>query len=190
MIHELREYTFEPHLWPRYRQLFLTVAGPVRGDDYGRLLGAWQAEPVERIPGEREVVVRFVHLWEYQSLDQRAQLRAELSRLERWTRDFLPHAGPLVRSQHLSVLNPQPGFVDWRSQEESVLYLHHWQCAVGKSAPLLAAMRQHANLCWSTEFPDPNVIACLSLQSQTPAFDLEAGGSIRSRHSLRLTPVA
>lgn len=187
MIHELREYTLEPALWPRYRELFLTIAGPVRGDGYGRMLGAWLAQPVGRLQGECDDWIRFVHLWEYESLDQRAQLRVELSRNERWTQEFLPHAGPLVRSQQLSVLNPHSASGDWQELDSGELYLHRWQCAVGRAGSLLAALRRHANLCWSTEFPDPNAIACLAVRAQAPV--LGDDESICARHSLVLRPL-
>lgn len=187
MIHELREYTLDAALWPRYRELFLTVAGPVRGDAYGRMLGAWVAEPVGLPPEDRDDLIRFAHLWEYESLDQRAQLRVELSLNERWTKEFLPHAGPLVRSQQLSVLHPQPDSGDWFRLESGELHLHRWQCVVGKGSALLPALRKQANLCWSTEFPDPNSIACLAVQAKPPV--LGGNESIRARHSLVLKPL-
>jgi NIPSNAP len=53
-----------------------TVSRDIRGDNYGKLEGYWQTEigPLNQV----------MHLWSYQDLNQRTQLRAELSKNPRW----------------------------------------------------------------------------------------------------------
>jgi hypothetical protein len=98
MIHELRIYTLRPGKLPEYMHLARTIGRPVRGNDYGVNHGYWTTEigPLNQI----------WHLWSYDSLDERARLRAALQKNERWTREYVPGIRPLIERQDIRFLNP------------------------------------------------------------------------------------
>ena len=90
MIHELRIYTTLAGKAPETAKNSGEVARAIRGDNYGKLEGYWMTEigPLNQV----------VHLWSYADLNERARLRVELSKNERWTKEYLPLVrGNLVR---------------------------------------------------------------------------------------------
>jgi hypothetical protein len=97
MIYELRTYDVKPGLLADYLKLFNDVGMPVR-KRYGTLVGFWSSE--------FGALNRVVHLWQYDSLDQRAALRVELMRDRVWVEDFLPKAMPMLSHMDSVVLNP------------------------------------------------------------------------------------
>lgn len=99
MIHELRTYTLVPGKQAEYLKLNAEVGRPIRGDAYGKLEGSWTTE--------FGVLNRFVHLWNYQSLDERDRLRAELAKKDAWTTQYLPKIRPLIVAQENKFLSPQ-----------------------------------------------------------------------------------
>lgn len=155
MLHELREYRFAPDNWARYQQLFLEIAMPVRRHDYGRLLGAWTS-------ALENGQVGFTHLWAYNSLDARAALRSSLAALPPWSRDFIPHAAPLIDAQHLSILHPGA-----RVRREGVptgpISLERHLARVGSASALASAMDKADSFFWTSEFPDPNEVLVVRL---------------------------
>ena len=66
MIHELRIYTLKPGKVPEFMKLAEERAMPIRGDNYGKLVGYWFSEfgPLNQI----------FHLWEFEDLNTRAEL--------------------------------------------------------------------------------------------------------------------
>ncbi|MCS5517107.1 NIPSNAP family protein [Pseudomonas qingdaonensis] len=122
MIDELREYHFTPDAWHTYWALFQDLCLPIRRDDYGVLLGLWHEQVGD--------TVCFRHLWRYDSLDARAQLRGELIKLDAWRNEFLPQAGAQVSRQCLQVLNPR-GAIGLQSLALA-RYLHLYRCPTGR----------------------------------------------------------
>lgn len=98
MIYELRTYTLHPGKVPAYLDLAAKVGRPVRGNDYGTNHGYWVSEFGQ--------LNQIWHLWSYASLDERARLRGELSRNERWRTEYVPNVRPLMIRQDIRFLNP------------------------------------------------------------------------------------
>lgn len=98
MIHELRIYTAQAGTAAEMAKNSGTVAREIRGDNYGKLEGYWMTE----IGSLNQVV----HLWTYSDLNERARLRAELGKNERWTNEYLPLIRPLLLRQDIRLMNP------------------------------------------------------------------------------------
>ena len=98
MIHELRIYTLKAGSVAEVAKNSGTVGRGIRGDNYGKLEGYWTTEigPLNQV----------VHLWSYKDLNERARLRVELSKNERWTNEYLPLIRPFLLRQDIRLLNP------------------------------------------------------------------------------------
>lgn len=99
MIYEQRTYDVKPGRLAEYLKLFEDVGMPVRRH-YGQLVGFWFTEFGS--------LSQVVHIWAYESLDQRAALRAELERNAVWTEEFLPRALPMLDRMNSVVLRAAP----------------------------------------------------------------------------------
>ncbi|MBJ9895576.1 NIPSNAP family protein [Burkholderia cenocepacia] len=167
MIHELREYVIECDRAPGYFALFRDVGMPIRGSEYGRLVGNWMVD---------EGTIRFLHLWSYASLAERAEKRAALGQVPEWTGTFLPGAVAHVSSQSITILNPVAGAVAERDAHllaHGPRVLHVLRCKLGKAAQVAAMLaRAHADAdgVWVAEFPDPNAVYLLN-RSEAPLAD-------------------
>ncbi|WP_397453747.1 NIPSNAP family protein [Pseudomonas sp. NA-150] len=173
MIHELREYRFSKSKWPAYRELFNNLCLPLRGSSFGEFLGGW-------VSGHADDP-SFLHLWQYPSLDERARLRRELTKIPEWTEIFLPRSRVLIRDQTLSVLNPVSGVILPPNETQ---YLHRYQCSTGGAAALVDHFQKSVSpgqLClWIAEFPNPNEVLQLH-RSSVPS----VVSSVRTADGLR-----
>ncbi|WP_394831468.1 NIPSNAP family protein [Pendulispora rubella] len=97
MVYELRTYDVKPGLLDDYLRLFNEVGMPVR-KNYGTLVGFWSSE--------FGALNRVVHIWQYESLDHRAVLRAALMKDPIWSGEFLPRALPMLERMESTVLHP------------------------------------------------------------------------------------
>src|SRR5258707_10273611 len=97
MIYELRTYTVKPGTIGDMVKAAGTVARDIRGDNFGKLEGYWSTEigPLNQV----------MHLWSYSDLNERARLRAELAKNQRWTAEYLPLIHPLLMRQDIRLLN-------------------------------------------------------------------------------------
>ena len=95
MIYELRTYTLKPGTLAEYLRLNSEVGHPIRGDRYGRLVGS--------LTTEVGTINQYVHLWRYDSFDERDRLRAELAKRPEWIA-YLPKTGPLIAAQESMIL--------------------------------------------------------------------------------------
>ncbi len=97
MIYELRTYTVKPGTLGDMVKAASTVSRDIRGDEYGKLEGYWSTEigPLNQV----------MHLWSYSDFEERARLRAELSRNPRWGGEYLPLIRPLLVRQDVRLLN-------------------------------------------------------------------------------------
>ena len=98
MIHELRTYTMRPGAAPGAAELSGTLGRDIRGDNYGKLEGYWITEigPLNQV----------MHLWSYEDLNERARLRVELSKNERWMYEYIPEMRPRLLRQDIRLMNP------------------------------------------------------------------------------------
>ena len=98
MIYELRTYTLKPGAAPAVAKNAGTIARDIRGDDYGKLEGYWMTEigPLNQV----------MHLWSYDSLDERQRLRNALGQNKDWTGTYLPLIMPHLLRQDIRLLNP------------------------------------------------------------------------------------
>jgi hypothetical protein len=101
MIFELRTYTLKHGSLSEVVKAASTVSRDIRKDDYGKLEGYWQTEigPLNQV----------LHLWSYQSLNERAQLRAELNKNPRWSAEYVPLIRPNLIRQDIRLLNAVRG---------------------------------------------------------------------------------
>ena len=83
MLHELRTYTFHPGKLPVYLKLAEEVGRPTRGNNTTALTAAIGRPEFGRLN-------QIWHLWEYESYEQRAHLRAELQKNPDWTGKYIP----------------------------------------------------------------------------------------------------
>ena len=97
MIYELRTYTVKPGTLGDMVKAASTVSRDIRGDNFGKLEGYWLTEigPLNQV----------MHMWSYNSFDERAQLRAELAKNPRWTGEYIPLIRPLLVRQDVRLLN-------------------------------------------------------------------------------------
>ena len=97
MIYEMRTYDVKPGLLNTYLKLFNDVGMPER-KPHNNLVGFWFTET--------GTLNQVVHIWRWDSLEQRTALRAELLQNPKWTRDFLPVAMPMLDRMQSVLLNP------------------------------------------------------------------------------------
>jgi hypothetical protein len=98
MIHELRIYTAKPGTVGHMAKNSGEIGRAIRGDNYGKLEGYWVAEI-----GQLNQVL---HLWSYSDLNERARLRAEFAKNERWNKEYLPTIRPILMRQDIRLMNP------------------------------------------------------------------------------------
>jgi NIPSNAP protein len=97
MIYELRTYTVKPGGLGDIIKASSTVSRDIRGDNYGKLEGYWSTEigPLNQV----------MHMWSYNSYDERTRLRAELAKNPRWSGEYFPLIFPLIVRQDIRLLN-------------------------------------------------------------------------------------
>jgi len=96
MIYELRTYTVKPGTLGDMIKAASTISRDIRKDDYGKLEGYWSTEigPLNQV----------LHMWSYNSFDERAKMRAELARNPRWTGEYVPLIRPLLVRQEVRLM--------------------------------------------------------------------------------------
>lgn len=98
MIVEQRTYDFQPGTLPKFFQLYEeTGAREMQQRILGGLMGYYISEIGQ--------LNQTVHLWRYESLNDRAERRAALMAEEQW-RDFLAQVTPMIHKQDSKILLP------------------------------------------------------------------------------------
>jgi len=97
MIQELRTYTLAPGMQGQYLKLSSEVGRKTRGDKYGKLEGFWYTE--------FGTLNQVVHLWTFDSLNERERLRAELAKNEDWTKGYIPQIRSMLLAQENKILS-------------------------------------------------------------------------------------
>jgi hypothetical protein len=126
MIHEFRIYDFAPGAAQGYLKLFQSEGLPLI-TRHLPLLGYWFAES--------GTLNRLVHLWVYESAQDRVRRRASLLSDRNWVEEFLPKGMPMIQRQESVWTEPLrlPGDVQARSQTS---LLH--RAAMDANQPVLA----------------------------------------------------
>ena len=100
MLHELRIYSFKAGGAAIAAKAAATIGKDIRGDNYGKLIGYWNAET--------GTLNQAFHIWEHEGYEKRKQLRAEMGKLPRWVNEYVPviqgEAG--LQHQQIKFLNP------------------------------------------------------------------------------------
>lgn len=156
MIHELRTYTVRQGTLSAMIKNAGTVSVDIRGDDYGKLEGYWATDigPLNQV----------VHMWSYTDLNEWKRLRAELSRNERWTKEYLPLSGDSLMHQDVRILTPvvgpvapaeTPNVYELRTYRTKPGAVRRW---VDMMVGILPAREKHSRIVglWITEAGQPN----------------------------------
>lgn len=99
MIVEERIYTLHAGKVPEYMRLYEAEGFAIQGPVLGKLVGWYQTDfgPLNQI----------VHMWAYESYEERTRRRAELGRNAAW-QAFLAKIRPLIKRQENKILLPAP----------------------------------------------------------------------------------
>ena len=161
MLHELRTYTARPGAVPDILKVNEEVGRKARGNDYGVLEGYWYTEigPLNQV----------MHLWRYDSFEERAHLRAELAKVDDWTKKYVPTLRPLLVNQTTRFLNPTKDLVA-PATEGNFYEFRNYRLKPGKAAGWMKRFldvmptreKYSKNVCaWITEGPNPNEVCHL-----------------------------
>ncbi len=96
MYFEMRTYTIRTGMIADYMKLFEEVGLPIISQ-YAELVGYWYTDI-----GELNQVV---HIWKYDSLDQRTISRKKLYEDEKWQTKFLPEAMRMLEKQENKIMH-------------------------------------------------------------------------------------
>jgi hypothetical protein len=106
------------------------------------------------------------HLWSYASLDERERMRVELSKNERWIKEYVPNVRPLLARQDIRLLNPVYG-VNPPAKEGGFYELRMYRTNPGLAAGWAASFRDIMKVrekysrnigIWTGEAPQPNEV--------------------------------
>lgn len=99
MIIDQRTYTLYPQALPEFYRIYEAEGLPVQTRILGRLLGFFHTEfgPLNQI----------VHMWGYDSFEERQRRRAELFQDKQWLA-YMPKVRPLVQHMENKLLLPAP----------------------------------------------------------------------------------
>jgi len=158
MIYELRTYTLKQRTLPDVVKAASTVSLDIRKDNYGKLEGYWQTEigPLNQV----------LHLWSYQDLNQRAQLRAELNKNPRWGAEYIPLIRPNLIRQEIRLLNGvraptaptrTPNIYEFRNYRTIPGAVPQWLQLFTKALEVREKYSKIVGL-WATEAPQVNEV--------------------------------
>lgn len=161
MLHELRTYTARPGTVPDILKVNEEVGRKARGNDYGVLEGYWFTEigPLNQV----------MHLWRYDSFEERARLRAELGKVEDWTKKYVPTLRPLLVNQTTRFLNPtkdlvppttEGNFYEFRNYRVKPGTAAGWMKRFLDVMPVREKYSKNVGA-WITEGPNPNEVCHL-----------------------------
>ncbi|MCP5156098.1 MAG: NIPSNAP family protein [Ectothiorhodospiraceae bacterium] len=206
MIYELRTYTLRPGSQATVARTAGDLGRAIRGDDYGKLEGYWLSEigPLNQV----------LHLWSFESLDERTRLRTALAANADWTGKYVPAIRPHLVRQEVRLMHAflpmQPpattgNVYELRSYRTFPTRARDWARLFTSIMPVREEYSR--NVCaWVTESGQPNEVSHLwaypSLDAraetrgrvvQDPrwqAFLAESGPMLEEMHSTILLPAA
>jgi hypothetical protein len=108
LIYEIRIYTVKPGQVPEYEKRF-AEAYKAR-EKYSKLGGMWHTEfgPLNEV----------IHIWPYNSLQERADIRAAAAKDASGL--WPPQAQELLLTQEVNIMNPVPGMPDWDGEPKEL----------------------------------------------------------------------
>jgi len=106
VIYELRMYTLKPGMVPEYMKRF-AEAYAVR-QNYSKMGAMWHQEIGN--------INQIFHIWPYEDLQQRADIRAAASKDPSGL--WPPKTPELIDHQEVEILDPVPGMPDWTGPQE------------------------------------------------------------------------
>lgn len=161
MIYELRTYTLKAGTQATVARNAGNVGREIRGDDYGRLEGYWLTEigPLNQV----------MHLWSYESLDERQRLRAELTKNERWVNEYIPLIRPKLVRQDIRLM---VAFLPLKApkQDGNIYEYRNYRTLPGRArdwakafAGVMPAREKYSEItcAWVTEAGQPNEVSHL-----------------------------
>jgi len=156
-----------------YLRLNREIGHPIRGDQYDRLVGAWTTE--------FGTINQYVHLWSYDSFDERDRLRAELAKRPEWIA-YLPKTGPLIVTQESMILklDERIGFHPVEGTRH-VYEMRSYRTQTGKAgalADVLPAREKYSRIVglWQSEMGQLNEVVHLWVYK-----DLNERAAVRAR---------
>lgn len=162
MIYELRMYTTKPGKMKHVVNSSATVAQKIRnGDTYGKLIGHWWSEIGK--------MNQYVHMWEYQNVEEMRRLRSELSSRDDWKKEFVPLVGPYILSQEIRLLRSVSD-LKTPSNSNNFYELKIINLNIGKAGQWVAEFNNLVNEIeneslnigvWQTELSNPNEIVSI-----------------------------
>ncbi len=102
MIVEMREYTLQSGTVPEYLRLYEQEGLEIQREILGHLVGYYSTEVGPAIH-------QVVHLWAYESFDDRVERRRRLAAHPGW-QSFLKKVRPMLLDQCNRIMNPAPFF--------------------------------------------------------------------------------
>lgn len=161
MIHELRTYTLRPGSAPLVAKNSSELGVDIRGNNYGRLEGYWMTEigPLNQV----------MHLWSYDDLNERARLRGELSRNERWVNEYLPVIRKYLLRQDIRLLDPvlpikapesEGNIYEFRNYRTAPGRVREWAKLFQEIMPVREEFSKNSGA-WVTEAGQPNEVCHL-----------------------------
>jgi len=96
MYYEMRTYTVQVGYLNEYLKHFEEVGYPIISK-YQKLVGFFYTEIGE--------LNQIVHIWEWESLDERAKQRKALYSDPEWLENFIPKAFPMLLKQESKLMN-------------------------------------------------------------------------------------
>lgn len=161
MIYEMRTYTVVAGELGAVVKNAGSVAREVRGDRFGKLEGYWQTDigPLNTV----------MHLWSYESFDERNRLRDELANHKPWVDEYLPLAVPRLVRQEIRLMK---AFLPFKAPETegNVYEFRYYQTKPGMAkewakhfANVMPAREKYSkNVCaWNVEAGQPNEVCHL-----------------------------
>ncbi|HLF77123.1 MAG TPA: NIPSNAP family protein [Dehalococcoidia bacterium] len=108
MIYEIRTYTIQAGTTADFEKLW-GEAYPIR-QKYSPIVGFFHTEfgPLNEV----------IHIWPYESLEQRARLRAEAEKEQGWP----PASGKFIVNQRVEIVQPFPFAPEWKPGKDGPIY--------------------------------------------------------------------
>ncbi len=98
MIIDHRTYNILPGKLPEFLKIYKELGLDVQRENLGNLVGYYVSMDI----GELNQII---HLWGYESLEDRSKRRAELAKSKKW-QEFLKNALPLLSKMENKILTP------------------------------------------------------------------------------------
>ena len=179
MIHELRIYTVKSGTVGEVAKNAGEVGRAIRGDDYGKLEGYWMTEigPLNQV----------CHLWSYKDLNERARLRGELAKNERWNKEYVPLIRQHLVRQDIRLLNPIVG-INKPANTGNVYEMRYYRMRpggvkdwVGHFTAALPVREKYSKIVglWNTEAGQPNEVLHIWAYPDLNARAAARGGAMK-----------